>query len=189
MAIAHSSLLGRNDWSIIAKATVVHTATYFVMGVFAFYTFNYAAAFSHGPEAAYMSPTTDVWVAAGPLFQPLRGALFGVVFYLLRDALFSTTRGWVLIWIMLAGLGILNTFAPAPGSIEGFIYLSTPASSQIGLGSIEIYGQSLMLALGTFYWVRRPNRWLAWGLSVVAALAIAASLAGIFIAPLAKSAG
>lgn len=179
-----SSTAGYGFWPIVLKATIVHTATYFVVGLFALYAFNYADAFAHGPEAAYMRPVTDPWVAAGPLFQPIRGFLFGVVFYLLRDALFTRTHGWLVMWITLAVLGIVNPFGPVQGSIEGAIYLSVPLASQLGLGLVEVYGQSLLLALGTFTWVRQPgNRWLAWGFSIVAGLALLASLAGLFLAP------
>jgi hypothetical protein len=171
-------------WSIALKAAIVHTASYFAVGLFALYVFNYAEAFTQGPEAAYMRPVSDPWVAAGPLFQPIRGFLFGAVFYLLRDAWFTRTHGWLVLWITLAVVGIINPFGPVQGSIEGFVYLSVPLASQFGLGLIEVYGQSLLLALGTFYWVRQPgNRWFAWGLSIVAGLALLASLAGLFLAP------
>jgi hypothetical protein len=171
-------------WPIALKAAIVHTATYFLVGLFALYAFNYAEAFTRGPEAAYMRPVTDPWVAAGPLFQPIRGFLFGVVFYLLRNALFTKARGWLVMWVTLAVIGIINPFGPVQGSIEGAIYLSIPLASQLGLGLIEVYGQSLLLALGTFHWVRQPgNRWLAWGFSIIAGLALLASLAGLFLAP------
>jgi hypothetical protein len=176
-------------WPIVLKTATVHTATYFVMGLIALTLFDYATAFAQGPESAYMRPITDPWVAAGPLLQPIRGLLFGIVFYLFRDALFTRAGGWLTAWATLAILGIVNTFAAAPGSIEGAIYLSTPLTSQFGLGLIEVYGQSLLLAAGTFHWVRQPgNRWLIVGFSIVAALAIAASLAGLFLAPLASTA-
>lgn len=184
---AASDSAGHGFWPIALKAAIVHTATYFVMGLFALYAFNYAEAFTQGPESLYMRPVTDPWVAAGPLFQPIRGFLFGVVFYLLRDALFTRSYGWLVMWITLAVLGIVNPFGPVQGSIEGLVYLSIPLASQFGLGLIEVYGQSLLLALGTFYWVRQPgNRWLTWGFSIVAGLALLASLAGLFLAPPAR---
>jgi hypothetical protein len=137
-----------------------------------------------------MRPTTDPWVAAGPLFQPVRGFLFGIVFYLLRDALFVRKYGWLVMWAMLAILGIINPFGAVSGSIEGAIYLSVPLASQLGLGLIEVYTQSLLLALGTYFWVRQPgNPWFTWGFSIIAGLAIAASLAGVFLAPPAPAAG
>jgi hypothetical protein len=173
-------------WSIALKASIVHTATYFVMGLFALYAFDYATLFSQGAEAAFMRPTTDPWVAAGPLLQPIRGLLFGIVFYLLRNELFQRPRGWLVCWGMLAILGIINPFGAVSGSIEGAIYLRIPLRSQLGLGLVEIYGQSLLLAVGTFFWVRQPgNRWFTWGFSVAAGLAIAASVAGLLLAPVA----
>ncbi len=175
-------------WSIVLKTAIVHTATYFVMGLFALYAFSYAAAFSHGPESVYMRPVTDPWVAAGPLIQPIRGLLFGLVFYLLRKSLLAPPRGWLVCWVTLAVLGIINPFGAVAGSIEGAIYLKTPLRSQLGLGMIEVYGQSLLLASGAFFWVRKPsNRWFTWGFSIVAGLAIAASVAGLLLSPLARS--
>ena len=70
--------------------------------------------------------------------------------------------------------------------------LTSPISSRSAelRGLLWFFALALLLAAGTFYWVRRPdNRWLAWGFSIIAALAIAASLAGIFLSPLAKAAG
>ena len=104
---------------VTLKAAIVHTATYFVMGVFAFYTFNYAQEFETGHLAGLMRSTSDPMIAAGPLFQPIRGILFGIVFYAIRDVVFTRPRGWLTMWLLLVVLGIWNTFGPTPGSIEG----------------------------------------------------------------------
>ncbi|RYE10348.1 MAG: hypothetical protein EOP22_04695 [Hyphomicrobiales bacterium] len=172
-----------NAWSIIVRTGIVHTATYFVVGLTAFYAFNYTAEFSQGSLSAIMRPTSDPWVAAGPLFQPLRGLLFGFVLYLLRDSIFTRPRGWLVAWATLAIVGILNTFGPVPGSIEGAIYLNLPFASQFGPGLIEVFVQSLLLAAGSWAWVRNPRNACSWGFSIIAALAILAALAGIFLAP------
>jgi len=171
---------------IVLKSVIVHTATYFVVGALAYYSFNYSQSFSSGLLAQLMRPTSDPMVAAGPLFQPIRGLLFGLVFYLLRDFLFVRNRGWLIMWAMLAILGILNTFGPTPGSIEGAIYTKFGIQSLYDFTLVEVYGQSLLLSVGVFYWVRNPfARWLDWGFSIVAGLAILGSLAAIFLAPLA----
>lgn len=170
---------------IVLKSAIVHTGTYFVVGASAFYAFNYSEIFVSGPLAEIMRPTTDPIVAAGPLFQPIRGVLFGLVFYMLRDFLFVRNRGWLIMWAMLAILGILNTFGPTPGSIEGAIYTRFTISTLYEFSLIEVYGQALLLSLGVFYWVRNPHvRWLDWGFSIIAGFAILASLAGIFLAPI-----
>jgi hypothetical protein len=109
-----------------------------------------------------MRPFDDPLVRLGPLFQPLRGFLFGVVFYLLRDVLFAKSAGWLTTWVVLAFVGIFSTFGPASGSIEGMVYTKLPISGQL-VGLIEILAQSLLLSVVTFFWVTHPQkRWVSW---------------------------
>ena len=75
-------------WSITLKTVVTHTITYFIAGILALVFFDYSEQFAD-PDFAYpMRLVSDPVVYAGPLFQPLRGLLFGVVFYALRNVLF-----------------------------------------------------------------------------------------------------
>lgn len=154
-------------WGITVKAIVAHTVTYFAVGLAAFTLFDYTGRFADPALSGLMRQTDHPLVAAGPLFQPLRGLLFGIVFYLLRDALFHERDGWMRMWIMLVFVGILSTFGPTPGSIEGFIYTTMPLEGQLaGLG--EVLLQSLLLSLVTYGWVRSRNqRWLNWVLGVL----------------------
>ncbi len=169
---------------LVVKSAVVHTASYFVIGATAMVIFNYAGSFETGELASFMRPTSDPLVMAGPLFQPIRGALFGVVFYLLRGALFSRPDGWLIGWAMLAIVGIINTFGPPPGSIEGAIYTRFSWQAMVQPSMIEVYSQSLALSAGVFFWVVYPrSKLLGVGLSVLAMLAILAALAGLFLAP------
>ena len=169
---------------LILKSAVVHTATYSLMGILAYNAFGYADAFSSGTLAHYMRPTSDPVVMMAPLIQPVRGAVFGVVFYLLRDSLFTPRFGWLTMWVMLGLVGIVDTFAAAPGSIEGALFTQLSFKEQFGPGLIEIYGQALLLSLGVFYWVRQPrNLWLGVGVSVVALGFILATIAGLILVP------
>jgi hypothetical protein len=94
---------------------VCHTLTYFLMGALAAHFLNYADVMAR-PDSG-MRQMTEPWVMAGPLFQPLRGLVFALVFYPLRECLFGRKNGWLLMsWILIA-LGILSTFGPASGSI------------------------------------------------------------------------
>ena len=145
--------------TIIIKTTVTHTVTYFICGVTAFFLFNYSAGLSESP---IMRPATDPIVKAAILFQPIRGLLFGIVFFLLRDILFKREKGWLITWIMLVFVGIFSTFGPAPGSIEGFIYLKDGLIKTPG-GIIEILVQSFLLSFISYYWVNNPEKkWLNW---------------------------
>jgi len=146
--------------SIATKTALVHTITYFIAGILAYTTMDYAKAFSDPALHGYMRATTERIVMAGPLFQPIRGLLFGLVFYLVRDSTFARSRGWLTIWMILLIVGIMDTFGPAPGSIEGLIYTTLPAGRQI-FGLWEVVLQTLLFSFATWYWVRTPNaRWL-----------------------------
>ena len=52
------------------KTIVVHTITYFFMGILAFTLLNYTQSFATGTLACFMRPTSDPLVKAGVLFQP-----------------------------------------------------------------------------------------------------------------------
>jgi len=150
--------------AIISKTTVVHTVTYFICGVAAFFLFHYGGALS---ESSFMRPATDPIVKVAVLFQPIRGLLFGIVFFLLRDILFKRKNGWLIAWIMLVFVGIISTFGPAPGSIEGYIYLKEGIIKTSG-GITEILVQSFLLSFVTYYWVNHPEKkWLSWFIGIL----------------------
>lgn len=179
--IRDASLPGLGE--LVLKSAVVHTITYFVMGVFAYFVFDYATVFGSPPFDTFMRPTDDPIVATGVFYQPVRGALFGAVFFLLRDSLFTRPLGWLVIWAMLVVVGIIDTFAAAVGSIEGMIYMSMPLATHFGIGLIEVYTQSLLLAVGVFVWVRRREwRWFGWAMWAAVALVLLLS-ASIFVFP------
>jgi len=162
---------------IVVKTAVVHTLTYFVAGILAFNLFDYSARFAEYPLNALMRPTDELLVRAGLLFQPIRGVLFGLVFYLLREVLFKQKNGWLVMWINLVVIGILSTFAAAMGSIEGLVYSKL---SILWGGQLEVLLQSLMLSLLTWYWVRNPQkRWLSWSLGILCALALLLTTFGV----------
>jgi hypothetical protein len=167
--------------AVVAKTIVVHTVTYFIVGVFAFTLLDYRTRFAQPLVSSLMRPMDDPLVAAGPLFQPLRGLLFGIVFYLLRDVLFAKRNGWLTIWVVLVFVGIFSTFGPASGSIEGMVYTKLPIGGQLS-GLIEILAQSLLLSVVTFYWVTHPEkRWVSWVLGGLFVLILLLSTLGILL--------
>jgi len=160
-AINRPNLLG-----LSIKTIVVHTITYFFMGVLAFTLLNYTQSYSSGTLACFMRLTTDPLVKAGVLFQPIRGLIFALAFFPLGEVLFGKKNGWLIMWWMLVALGILSTFAPAPASIEGMIYTT------LGLPNItsyvEIVPQAFLLSGILFYWINHPEKkWLNWVLGTL----------------------
>lgn len=170
-------------WVLTLKTIVAHTVTYFLAGLAALTLFDYAAQFAEPATAAYMRQTSDPIVALGPALQPIRGVLFAVVFYLLRDSLFGRKHGWLIMWAMLALLGIFSTFGPASGSVEGLIYTTIPASDQFSGGLLEVLTQSLLFAALLTYWVNHPQeRWLTWLLAIAFVLVMVMSILGFLLA-------
>ena len=142
------------------KTIVVHTITYMIMGLIAFNLFNYSEGFASPELACWMRQTDDPIIMLGPLFQPLRGLIFGLAFFPIREILFGKKYGWLITWWLLVALGVLNTFGPAPGSVEGLVYtIIRPSISTY----FETTLQSLFFAGGLYLWVNNPEKkWLNW---------------------------
>jgi hypothetical protein len=151
---------------VLLKTIVTHSVTYFIMGLLASTILDYAGFFAESDLSLMMRPTTDSLVMLGPLFQPIRGALFGIVFYLLRDIFFNRKNGWFVMWAVLVVVGILGTFGPSPGSLEGVIYTVFPFWVHLR-GLPEVLLQSLLLSVILYYWVNQPKRWLSWVMGIV----------------------
>ncbi len=168
--------------SIALKTTAIHTVTYFIVGLIAFTFLDYSAKYADPIIANFMRQTDHPLVAAGPMFQILRGLLFGIVFYALREIIFPYKRGWLTLWLVLVIVGVLSAFGPTPGSIEGMIYTVLPAWFHI-VGLPEVIIQSGLLAFLTHYWVNHPEKkWLAWLFGSVFTLVVLLSFLGILSA-------
>jgi len=163
--------------ALAAKTMVSHSLTYFIMGILAAHFLNYAALMAR-PESG-MIPITSPWGMAGPVFQPLRGLVFALVFYPLRDCLFGRKYGWLLMAWMLIALGILSTFGPASGSMEGMLYTPMPIRFQLR-GWLEVVPQALLLSALLCYWVNHPGKkWLNWLLGIVFFIMMAMPILGL----------
>lgn len=149
------------------KTIVVHTVTYFIMGLLALTLLDYRTAFETPITREYMRPVSDAIVALGPALQFIRGIFFAIAFYPLREILFGRKNGWLITWLVLVMLGILSTFAAAPGSVEGLLYTKMPVTLQIS-GWAEIMTQALLLSVILYYWVNHSEeKWINWVLGIV----------------------
>jgi hypothetical protein len=168
--------------SLALKTAIVHTVTYFLVGLASYTLFDYSARFADPIAANFMRPTDHPLIAAGPLFQVLRGFLFGIVFYVLGDSIFLKRNGWLVLWLMLVIVGILSPFGAAPSSIEGVLYTILPLWFHI-MGLPEVIIQAGLLAFLTHYWVNHPEaRWLNWVFGVLFLMVVLFSSLGILAA-------
>jgi hypothetical protein len=167
--------------ALTAKTVVVHTVTYFCAGLLAYTLADYDTTFSVPPLSYFMRPTSDPWVMAGPVLQPIRGVIFALAFYPLRHVCFARRHGWLILWWLLVALGVLSTFGAAPGSVEGLIYTIIPLRGQL-LGLWEVLLQSFLLSVVLVYWVKRPGaRWLNGTLGAAFLLAVLLPLVGLAV--------
>lgn len=131
--------------NFILKVTIAHVLTYIVCGMIFSQIFSYQNSLSD----AGMRDMNSIIVGLAPVFQIIRGLLFAIVLWMIRDVFMNKKYGWLKLWIILIILGIFNTPGTAPGSIEGFIYLlpsNEPLSLQIG-GMLEILIQTLIFSI------------------------------------------
>lgn len=142
--------------SILYRTIITHTVTYFATGVIAAILLGYATRMIRPDIAPIIRKITDPILMAGPLFQPFRAALLAIVFYLLRDVLFSYRKGWLIMWCMLVVIGILTPFSASWGGIEGMIFFKFPLWDHI-VGWPEVFSQTLLLSVILTYWVDHPK--------------------------------
>lgn len=143
-------------WSILYRTIISHTVTYFATGVVAAILLGYATRMIRPDVAPIIRKITDPILIASPLFQPVRAALLAIVFYLLRDVLFSNRKGWLIMWCMLIVIGILTPFSASWGGIEGMIFFNLPLWDHI-VGWPEVFSQTLLLSIILTYWVDHPK--------------------------------
>jgi len=143
-------------WSILYRTIISHTVTYFAIGVIGSILLDYSTRMVRPDVAPIIRDISDSILMAGPLFQPIRAALLAIVFYLLRDVLFSNRKGWLKMWCMLVVVGILTPFSASWGGIEGMIFFNFPLWDHI-VGWPEVFTQTLLLSIILTYWVDHPK--------------------------------
>lgn len=167
--------------SIAVKTIVTHAVTYFIAGLLAITFWSHVSLPGGGGPYPVIRPLNDPLVLAGTSLQVFRGMLFGIVFYLLREPLFGRKNAGFVLWLALVVLGILGTFAPASGSLEGMIFTYQPLLGHL-YGLPEILMQSLLLSIILFYWINHPEKkWLNWFMGISFFLSIGLPLLGLLV--------
>jgi len=166
---------------LMLKSILLHSVTYFLAGWIAFNVSDYQGLFAIPALTGFMRPTDSLWIMIGPLFQPLRGILFALAFYPLRESLFNRKYGWLVGWWLLVAIGIFSTYGPTPGSIEGLLYTQVPLAAHLR-GLPEVLVQSFVYSLVLFYWINHPEkRWLTWLLVIMFFILMTFPILGLLV--------
>ncbi|MEE9402463.1 MAG: hypothetical protein V3V47_04610 [Desulfobacteria bacterium] len=167
------------------RVTLVHFLSYSLVGaLFFFLRLNMMVYYESNPDPAMQGyqeifrATDSVLVAAGPLFQILRGLLFGLVLYPFRETLITRKWGWAYLWALFLVLALFSTIGPAPGSIEGLIYTHVPLSHHL-LTPWEGALQTLVFSLLLIRWEKSTSKRLTQILVLVSIMLLAGIVVGV----------
>ena len=132
----------------IFKITIIHVITYTICGMIFMQLFDYHSTL----DQAGMRDTNSLIVGLAPVIQIIRGGAFGIVLWVLRNSFVHNKYGWLIIWMMIVIVGIINTPSTSPGSIEYLIYckpINEPWNLEVG-GMIEILMQTFLFSIFSF---------------------------------------
>jgi hypothetical protein len=136
------------------KVAVTHLLTYFIFGLIMSNLFHYERLFEQDIIRDFMRPFDSPYVLVGPFLQPLRGLLFAIALWPIRNLILERKHGWLVLWNILVMVGILSTPAAAPCSVEGAIYSRLPLWYHL-IGLPEILLQTLTFSLVLVWWDKR----------------------------------
>ncbi len=122
--------------------------------------------------------TDSALVAAGPLFNIIRGLLFGLVLYPFRDIFSKRKYGWVYLWALFLVLAQFSTIGAGPGSIEGLIYTHIPLSIHL-ITPWEGVLQTLLFSLLLIRWEKGINKKLLMILYLFSIMLLAGIVMGV----------
>ncbi|MDZ7608837.1 MAG: hypothetical protein U5K79_25385 [Cyclobacteriaceae bacterium] len=148
------------------RITATHMISYFIMGVIASNILNYEEVFNNSTT---LRPFDSPWIAAGPALQILRGLVFALALWYFKESFIHVRRGWLKLWGLVVGLCILSTCAAPAGSIEGFIYTTTPLIDHVR-GYLEIVPQTGLFAFMLCRWYDHPGK--VWNTIAIVAVSL-----------------
>jgi hypothetical protein len=135
------------------KVILVHFLTYFFFGMVMSNLLNYERLFQQEIIRDFMLPLNSRTIL-GFLLQPVRGLLFAVALWPIRETILEKKHGWLTIWLIFLVFGILSTTSAAPSSIEGMLYTKIPLWYHL-IGLPEITLQTLAFSYILVWWDKR----------------------------------
>lgn len=130
----------------ITKVTIAHCLTYFICGLIFANLFNYQELFKAGNTQYFMKDAYSTSSLIGPVAQIFRGIIIGFILLILKDNVMKKKNGWLYLWLIFAGLGVICTPSAAPVSIEGIIYSKLPLEFHLKTAP-EVLVQTLLFSI------------------------------------------
>ena len=170
----------KSFWQFSWRVIACHVVSYFIFGLFFSLIFNYKDAYVNSILSSFMKPTTSPWVAIGPSLQIIRGFVFALVLWPMKDFFINNKKGWLTLWLLFVGLAILGTTGPVSSSIEGLIYTKIPVYYQL-LGLPEVLLQTFAFSYFLVYWYKHPKKVWNIVMGICCVIILLMGLAGVFL--------
>ncbi len=138
-------------WRIIA----VYMIAYLISGMIA--QIYYKPVWDAGVLSTIMRPMNSPWVALGPALQSINAFALAMILFPLRSILIGQKKGWVTLFLLMAGFSIFVPQAPAPSSFEGLIYTKLSIFEHL-IGLPETFLFSFLFSFGIYQWYQKPNK-------------------------------
>lgn len=136
----------KENVKFIFKVTAAHFVSYLICGFLFSKLFHYEALFRLGNAQYFMRDAYGISSLIGPFVQVIRGIIIGCILLILKDNILKKKNGWLYLWIIFAGLGVVCTPGAAPASIEGIIYSQLPLEFHLKTAP-ELFAQTLLFSL------------------------------------------
>ena len=143
-------LLSDEKLKFFSKVIAAHVITYFIAGLLAFQTLHHEY-FDYYVEILGFRPMGEINGLLLILGQVVRGFLLGIVIWWIKPSIIEKKLAWLKLWAILVILGIVSTYGPAHGSIEGLIYLDSARLEAMPgnalLSMLEVLAQPLLFSI------------------------------------------
>ena len=139
-----SRIFSKELFKFISKVTIAHVITYMACGLIFMSLLDYEDYI----ELIGFKPMEEINGLIVIFGQIVRGILFGIAIWWIKDSIIGKKLAWFKLWAILVIIGIISVYAPAPGSIEGFIYLKpVDVPVNLSLSIFEVLLQPLLFSL------------------------------------------
>jgi hypothetical protein len=149
--MAGKKLTKNEQVKLITKVILAHFITYMACGMLFMTLLNY----ENYIELIGFKSMDELNPLMIMLGQIVRGILLGFVVWWIKDSIIGKKHGWFKLWAILVIVGIISTYGPAPGSIEGFIYLDNSHLEDVplrmNLSILEVLVQPLLFSIIVTY--------------------------------------
>ena len=129
----------------VMYVTLVHCMTYFVCGMIFSNLLNYSWWWKQPVVCDYFRDYGGTANALGPFVQIIRGLLFAFILLPFREFFKGKKYGYLYLWLLYLGIGIIGPMSSAPSSIEGVVYSKLPLAFHF-IGLPEVMSQTFFFS-------------------------------------------